>query len=72
MVRCLNGHTNVAEIPEQLSNPMSNRYSIAQIDVMSNWPPCKGPLLIITRLNHPLLNTPAANLRDIKRRRPAC
>jgi hypothetical protein len=72
MVRSWNGHVNAAGVPEQSSNSMSNRCSIAQIDVMSNRPPCKGPLLIVTFLRHSLLNTPAGDLRDIKRGRPVC
>jgi len=60
MMRSLNGCMNVAGVSEQLSIDCSPNCSIAQIDEMSNRPPCKGPLLIITRLHHSLLVTHAA------------
>jgi hypothetical protein len=72
MVQSLNGHMNVAEAPEQLSIDCSSDCSIAQIDEMSNRPPCKGPLLIITHLHHSLLNTTATNLCETEQRRQAC
>ena len=55
MVRSFKSDMNVAGVVEQLSIDCSPNYSIPQIDVMSNRPPCKGPLLVITRLHHSLV-----------------
>jgi|tagenome__1003787_1003787.scaffolds.fasta_scaffold20988526_9 hypothetical protein len=70
MVRCLIDQMNLAGVSEQLSIDCSSDCSIAQNRVMSNRPPFRGALLVITRLLH-LLNSPAAN-QDNKWGRPAC
>ncbi len=73
MVRCLNGHMEIAPVSEQFSIDCLSDCSNAQNSVMSNCPPpFRGALLAITRLRHSLLNTPAVSLCDIKRGRPAC